>query len=233
MPSANLVDQSILSFQTALQGVMGGVIVFIPKLIVAVIALVVLWVVASVLGKAVEQIVRALKLDALLQSLGAEEPISKAGFKLDVGAFFGGLVRWFFIIIAFLVAVDILGLGQVSEFLSNVVLGYIPNVIVAAVMIVVAAILADVAQKVIRGSAQAAEMPSAAFAGALAKWAIWLFAILAAIYQLNIVRELINTILTAVVAMFAIAGGLAFGLGGKEHASRFLDKLEKEMKEKK
>ncbi len=230
--NGNLVNLSVLSFQAALETLARGVAIFVPRLIVAAIVFIVLWVVAVTLGKLVEQIIKALKIDQFLQSLGAEEPVERAGFKLDAGAFLGGLVRWFFIIVAFLVAVDILGLTQVSEFLSNVVLSYIPNVIVAAIMLVAAAILADVAQKVVRGSVQAVNVQGAGFAGAVAKWAIWIFAILAALYQLNIVRELINTILTAFVAMLAIAGGLAFGLGGKDAASEFISKLRREMKER-
>ena len=232
MSDGSIVDISVLSFQTALETLSGGLASFVPKLIVALLAFIVLWVVAVTLGKLVEQIVRSLKVDSLLQGLGAEEPVSRAGFKLNAGAFFGGLVRWFFVAVAFLVAVDILGLTEVGDFLSQVVLTYIPKVIIAALMIVAAAILADIAQKVVRGSAQAANVPSAAFVGAIAKWSIWVFAILAAFYQLNIVPELINTILTAFVAMFAIAGGLAFGLGGKDHASEFIAKLRRDLKER-
>lgn len=227
----DLVTISVDSFQTALRTLAEGAASFIPRFIVAVLAFIILWVVAVALGKLIDQVIRSLKLDSLLQGLGAEEPLSRAGFKLNVGGFFGGLVRWFFIIIAFLVAVDIMQLSAVSEFLNRVV-GYLPNVIVAALMIVAAALLGDLAQKTVRGTAQAANVPSAGFAGAVAKWAIWIFALLAAFYQLNIIPELINTILTAIVAMFAIAGGLAFGLGGKDAASDFLGKLRREMKDR-
>ena len=226
-----LVQISVDSFDTALRTLASGVASFVPRLIIAVLAFIILWVVAVALGKLIEQIVRSLKLDSLLQGLGAEEPLSRAGFKLNVGGFLGGLVRWFFIVIAFLVAVDIMQLTQVSQFLSEVVLVYLPNVVIASIIVIAAALLADVAQKVVRGSAQAAGFPSAALAGAIAKWAIWVFALLAAFYQLKILTELISTILTAFVAMFAIAGGLAFGLGGKDAASEFIGKLRKEMKD--
>jgi hypothetical protein len=182
------------------------------------------------IGKLVEQLIKSLKLDSFLEGLGAGEPLSRAGYKLNMGAFFGGLVRWFFIILALLVAVDILKLTAVSEFLSNVVLSYLPNVVVAAVVIVAAAVLADVAQKVARGSAQAAGMPSAHLIGAVAKWSIWIFAILTALYQLGVAGPLIQTLVTALVAMLALAGGLAFGLGGKDHASAFIERLKRDMK---
>ncbi len=226
----SFAEQSVMAFQTALTTLAGGLASFVPRLIVALFAFIVLWIVAVMLGKLVEQIMKALKIDSLLEGVGMEEPLSRAGYKLNTGAFFGGLVRWFFMVLALLVAVDILQLTAVSQFLGDVVLGYLPNVIVAAVIVVAAAVLADAAQKIVRGTAQAADMPGAHFIGAVAKWSIWTFAILAALYQLGIVGPLIQTIVTAFVAMLALAGGLAFGLGGKEHASQFIEKMKKDMR---
>jgi small-conductance mechanosensitive channel len=211
------------------QELWGGVIAFVPKLIIALIIFIVGWVIAVVLGRIVAQIVRSLKVDRALQSLGAEEPLSKAGFRLDSGAFVGGLVRWFFIIIFLVAAVDVLGLNQVNEFLYGVVLLYLPNVIVAALILVVAALLADATKKVVAGSAKAADLPSAEFLGGVAKWAIWIFAILAALSHLGIAGVFAQTLFTGVVAMLAIAGGLAFGLGGKDAAARYIERLRKDI----
>jgi len=218
------------ALRDASSALLTGIATFLPRFVVAIFAFVVLWIVAVMIGRLVEQIVRALKIDSLLESLGAEEPVSRAGYKLNTGAFLGGLVQWFFIIIGFLVATNVMQLTAVSDFLSSVVLSYLPNVVVAALIIIAAALLADVSQKVVRGSAQAAGMPSASLIGAVAKWAIWVFAILAALFQLGIAGALIQTVITAFVAMLAIAGGLAFGLGGKEHASEFISKLKRDLK---
>lgn len=201
----------------------------------ALFAFVVLWLVAVMLGRLVETVVRSLKVDSLLEGLGVEEPLSRAGWKLNSGAFLGGLVKWFFIVLALLVAVDILSLPGVSAFLSDVVLNFIPNVVVASVIIVIAAVLADVVQKLVRGGAQAINMPAAGVVGAVAKWAVWIFAILAALYQLSLniaepVIQIVQILFTAIFGMLALALGLAFGLGGKEHASQFIDKMKREMK---
>ncbi len=203
----------------------GGVMNFLPQFIVALVIIIFGWVIAVAIGRLVAQMVRALKVDMALESLGAKELVSRAGFKMDSGAFIGGLVRWFFIIVFLMAAVDVLGLQEVTAFLREIVLLYIPNVIVAAVILVAAALLADVAQRVARGSAQAAHLPSASFLGGITKWAIWVFAILAALYQLGVAGPLVQTLFTGFVAMVSIAGGLAFGLGGKDAAARFLDRL--------
>lgn len=211
------------------QQLWGGVITFIPKIIIALVIFIVGWVIAVALGRVVSQIMRAFKVDRALQALGAEETLSKAGFRLDSGAFIGGLVRWFFIIVFLVAAIDVVGLNQVNAFLRDVVLGYLPNVIVAALILVVAAFIADVMRKVVIGSAKAADVPSYNLLGGITKWSIWMFAILAALYQLGIAGVFAQTLFTGFVAMLAISGGLAFGLGGRDVAAKYLERLKKDI----
>jgi small-conductance mechanosensitive channel len=166
-----------------------------------------------------------MRVDALLESAGAKGLLHKAGFALNTGAFIGGLVKWFVIVVFLVTALDVLGLQAVNRFLTDVVLGYIPQVIVATLILVVAAVLADLAQKVLAGGARALDSKSSAFVGGIARWAIWIVAILAALNQLGIAGGMMQTLFTGLVAMLALAGGLAFGLGGKDAAARYLEKL--------
>lgn len=198
---------------------------FVPNIIVSVIIFVVGWVVGVVLGKWVMQLISALKVDKALASLGIDEIVSKAGYRLDSGAFVGALARWFIIIVFLVAALDVLGLSQVNIFLQQVVLGYLPNVIVAALILVVAGVLSEPVQKIVTGSVKAAGVRSAELAGGVARWAIWVFALLAALNQLGVAGPFLQTLFTGVVAMLALAAGLAFGLGGKESAARYLEKL--------
>ncbi|MEW5907579.1 MAG: hypothetical protein AB1643_00105 [Patescibacteria group bacterium] len=209
-----------------------GIIAFIPRLIIALLIFIVGWIIAVTLGKLIAQIIRSLKVDKALQALGTEEVLSRAGFKLDTGAFFGGLVKWFFLVVFLIAAIDVIGLTQVNIFLRDVVLRYLPNVIVAALILIVGAILADFVRKVITGSAKAADVPSSNLMGGIAKWAIWIFAILAAMYQLGIAGIFAQTLFTGLVAMLAIAGGIAFGLGGKDAATRYIERLRRDVENK-
>lgn len=220
------LDVLVGTFQELWRGI---IVYFLPQLIVAIIIFVIGWIIAIALGRVVEQIVRAIKVDMALKSLGVEEPLSRAGFRLDSGAFVGGLVKWFLILVFVLAAVDVLGLSEVTGFLRSVVLTYIPQVIVASLILLIAALLADVAHNVVEGAAKAAHMPSAGFLGGVAKWSIWIFALLAALYQLGIAGPFVQTLFTAFVAMIALAGGLAFGLGGKDLAARYLDRLREDI----
>ena len=206
-----------------------GVVPFVPNLVVAVVIFILGWIIGSVLGRLVSQVVKAIRVDTALQSAGAGDVLSRAGFRLDSGAFIGGLVRWFFIIAFLVAAFDVLGLSQVNVFLQQVVLGYLPNVIVAALILLVAAVIADAMQRVVVGAAKAAEMMHAHLLGGVTRWAIWIFAIIVVLAQLGIAQSFMQILFTGVVVMLALAGGLAFGLGGKEVAAQFLEKLRKDI----
>lgn len=202
---------------------------FIPNLIVAFLVFVIGWAIAAALGRLVAQVIRALHIDQLLEKLGLRGPVERAGLRLDTGHFLGQLVKWFLILVFLMAATNILGLGQVTVFLQEVIF-YIPNVIVAALILLVAAVFASFLQGLVRASVDAAGLMNAGFLGSLAKWSVLILAFLAALDQLGVARSFVTTLLQGLVAMLAIAGGLAFGLGGQGAARSFLDKLRDEMK---
>ncbi|MFZ2832163.1 MAG: hypothetical protein WAZ40_03335 [Minisyncoccia bacterium] len=214
-----------VQLSSAFTGIGVQVLQFLPQLLLAIIIFIAGWVVGSVLSEVVEKIVKMIKVDAILESAGAKGLLNKAGFNLNTGAFLGGLVKWFIIIVFLVAALDILKLGAVNQFLTNVVLGYIPQVIVATLILVVAAVLADLSQKVLSGGAKALDSKHAGMVGGVARWSIWVVAILAALNQLGIAGGMMQTLFTGLVAMLALAGGLAFGLGGKEAAANYIEKL--------
>jgi hypothetical protein len=214
----------------SLKGVWLGIASFIPTFLAALIIVIIGWVIGAILCKFVAQIIRLARVDSALRAAGVEGIVEKAGFKLNSGMFVGKLVEWFFIVAFLVAAFDVLGLSQVTAFLRDVVLGYLPQVIVAALIILVAAVVAEATQKVVVGMAKAANAKSANFAGKMVKWAIWIFAILAAIMQLGIAVSFINTLFTGVIIAVSLAVGLAFGLGGQDAAARYIEKIKEDIR---
>lgn len=210
------------------QGLFYGLVAFIPNLLAAIIIFIIGWLIGAGLARVVDQVISALKVDNALRAAGVERVIERAGWKMNAGAFLGTLVKWFFIIVFLVASLEVLGLTQVTAFLTTVVLGYLPQVIVAVLILLVAAVVAEAAQRVVRGAAAAAHMKAANFLGAIARWAIWVFAILAALDQLGI-SPFIQTLFTGLVVALALAFGLAFGLGGQQAAARYLEKMGREM----
>lgn len=206
-----------------------GVISFVPNLVVALVIFVFGWIVGALLGRVVAQVVRSLKVDHALSSTGLDEALNQAGFKLDTGAFLGGLVKWFVVVVFLVAALDVLGLSQVNIFLQQVVLLYLPQVIIAVLILLVAAVIAETMQNVVVGAARAAELRSANFIGGLTKWAIWIFAILAALDQLTIAPTIVQTLSTGIAVAVSLAVGLAFGLGGQDAAARYIERLRQDI----
>lgn len=205
-----------------------GLVLFIPNIVFAIIIFIIGWLVGAGLGRVVEQAVKAVRVDDALRAAGVEHVMHRAGWKLNSGAFLGFLVKWFFIIVFLLASLDLLGLTDVTTFLRAVVLTYLPHVIIAVLILMAAAVLANAAQRVIAGSAAAANIRSANLIGSIARWAIWVFAILAALDQLG-VTPFIQTLFTGVVVALALAFGLAFGLGGQQAAADYIKSVRNEI----
>ncbi len=217
-------------FNESLRDVWLGTAAFLPKFVVAIVILIIGWVFGGIIDKVIAQIMRALKVDNVLRGAKLDQLLSKAGFNLDSGRFVGGLVKWFVIVVFLVASLDVLQLTQVNTFLQQVVLLYLPKVIVAALILLVAAVIAEVLEKVVVGAARAAEIKSANLAGKVTHWSIWIFAILAALVQLGIASAFAQTLFTGVVVAVSLALGLAFGLGGQDAARDAIGRVREDIK---
>jgi small-conductance mechanosensitive channel len=217
-----LLQTSGLVLVQSLQSIWFGVMSYLPAIIFALIIFVIGWVLAHLVGKSVKHLIDLSGIDRTLEKTGIQETFKKAGVRYSTGRIVGGIIKWFLIIV-FLVAVfDILGLSELNAFLQSIVLYFLPNVLIAATIVLIASVVAKTAGRMVTASAKTAGLHSANFAGSLTKWAIWIFALLMALSQLGIAAQLVQTLFIAIVAMMALAGGLAFGLGGRDHASKVL-----------
>ena len=217
----------------SLQNFWNIVMSFIPSLIGALIILIIGLIIATGLRSLVERIVNAVKLDSLLAQLGVNTYIERAGMRMHSGRFFGALVYWFFVIVFVLAATDALGLLAISDFLNRV-LQYIPNILVAVIILLATFVLANFLRGFVKASVMSARLHASRFLSAISWWVIIIFGLATALDQLGIaalVVNFINYLAVGLIAMLAIAGGIAFGLGGKEFAAQTLDKLRKDTQE--
>jgi len=211
-------------FATSLQGLWYGFISTVPTILIAIIVFIIGWAVGATLCRAITHLIDALKIDRLFKGTGVEEALARAGWHLHIGRLLGELVKWF-VIIAFLRAsLELLGLQQVNAFLLEV-LRYLPQVFVAALVLVAGVILSDFVRKLITGSAAIANIRSSQMLGAVAYYAIWILAIVTALDKLGIFQYFGHIVFSGIILMVAVAFGLAFGLGGKEAAGRWISRL--------
>jgi len=223
-----VVDWYSATFE-ALQGLWQGFLIFIPKLVGAIIIFIIGWFIAIAVGKVISEILKRIKFNQIFERGVWKEALEKAEFKIDASGFIGAICKWILVIVFLLAAVEILGLVQFADFLIKV-LAYLPNVVVAALIFVVAVIIADILEKVVRAVVEGVKVGYGQVVGAIVRWSIWIFAILAILIQLKIAPSLLQALFIGFVALIAIAGGIAFGLGGKEAAAELLQDLKKKLK---
>ncbi len=224
-----LIDEWTIALQSAVAQLSQNILIFIPKIIFAIIIFAIGWILASIVYKVIEQLIKTLKVDKALNSAGVGDLVEKTGFRLNTGVLLGGLAKWFIIILTFTVSLELLGLQSVTAFLWYVVKYSLPQIIIAVLILLIAGILADFVKNIILNALKAASITSAKFIASFAKWSIWVLAILVALEQLGIARSFIQTLFAGFVIALSLAFGLAFGLGGKDEAARILKKIREEI----
>jgi len=213
-----------------LQNLWMGFLSFVPVLLGAIIVFVIGWFFAVLIGKIVTEILKKLKFNQIFEKGNWKAAMEKAEIKVDASGFIGAIVKWVLIIVVLQIAVGILGWTDFAVLLGKVI-DYLPNVIVAALIFVVAVVVADILQKVVVAAAEGANFTYTRFAGAIVRWAIWVFAILAILRQLVIAPGLVEILFSAIVYGVVAVFVIAFGLGGKDMATEMLRELKGKLKE--
>jgi Conserved TM helix len=222
MPVITNWGEAILS---ALANALDLVLTFIPRLLGFLIILLVGWLVATAVSKALTFLLRKIGFDRLGERIGLTRLEQRMGVKMDSAGILGKIVYWFLLLVFLVPAADALGLPAVSTILNQLI-AYIPNVFVAILVLFLGALAATVVADIVRGATASAKVGNPNLFANLARYAIIGFAALIALEQLQIAPALLNILFTAIVGSTAIALGLAFGLGGQDTARKWLSRGE-------
>lgn len=215
-----------------LQMIGKGAAQILPQIFLAGLLVILGAVVGTGLARLIEKGVMFLKIDKVLESAGVTKLVARSGYTLNAGMLLGGLVQWFIVVIFLVAAFDVLGLTQVNIFLREVALSYLPRVIVAVLILIAAALVAEALHNMVVGTSRAAQIRSHYLLGTTARFAIWAFAILAALNELHVATAFIQTLFTGIVVALSLALGLSFGLGGRDAAARYIERLSSELEDK-
>lgn len=199
-------------------------ITFLPNVIIAVIIFALGWLAGTILGRAVEHIVTVLRIDSALRKAGIDKVSDRAGVRVSIAGFFGGIIKWLVIVAFTIASTEILGLTQVTQLLRDILM-YIPQVMIAAIVLVMAALIGDFVARLVEHSTKAAGMKGH-FAAQVAKWAIIIVGgVFPALTQLRIAQGLVEVLFAGIVFALSLALGLSFGLGGRDAAARTIEKM--------
>jgi hypothetical protein len=206
-----------------------NIILSLPNLIWSLLILLVGVIVGNKLKDYMVDLLKKLRLNQMLKSLGWEDFFDKYNTQINVSKFFGDLVCIFFILLFLTISFDVLEFKQFN-FLIQGAINYFPNIFIAIVIFIFTVFLADFSKKIMVVSLEKEKIAYSSVLGDIISSVAWVFAILAILYQLKIVPELILTIFIGFVAFIVLFFGLSFGLGGKDMAAKILEDLEKKIK---
>ncbi len=217
----NILNAVISSFQSAL----ALLFEFVPRLLGFLVILLIGWIVASAIARAVTFLLRKVGFDRIGDRIGLSSLLSQSGIKTDAADILGKIVYWFLFLIFLVPAVNALGLTTVSDLLGRVI-GYLPNVFVAILVLFLGTLAATVVADIVRGASASTRVGNPNLFANIARYAIIAFVAIVALEQLGIATSLLNILFTAIVGAAALAAGLAFGLGGQDTARKYLDRTE-------
>lgn len=203
---------------------------FVANLILAIVVFVIGYLISAGIGRIITEILKSVKFNKLFEKEGWDRAFKKAGINVHPAEFIGAIFKWVFVIVSLLLAVDILHLAQFGMILTQV-LNYLPNVVTAALIFVVAVIISDIIEKVIRVTVERMKVGYGYIASSIVRWAIWVFAIFLILDQLlpqNVLIEtLYKSIVYGIVGSVALGVAIAIGLGGKETAAQVISDMKR------
>jgi hypothetical protein len=208
----------VASFRDAFSMILGA----IPRILGFIVIVAIGWFVSTLLARAVTGLLRAIRFDELMQRSGLADFMNKMATGTDSAGIIAGLVKWIVRVVVLLVAFDVLGLPAVSDVMRQLLL-WLPNLVVAIFVLFIGGIAARALGNIVRGATAEGGFANPETLANVTRTTVWAFAIVVAINQLGIATNLINTLFTGLVAALAIAFGLAFGMGGRDLASRTLE----------
>ena len=202
------------------------IMAYLPVLLGALVILIVGWLVAKAIKRIVDWLLKLIRFDALADKAGISEILKKGNLEISTAEVISNLVYWLIIIMVLVMAVDALGLPKASDVLASL-FAYVPKVIAALLVLIVAMFLASFVSGIVRTAAGNANLPKPEMFAGVSRWAIIIFAATIALEQLGIASLLVTATFNIILGGVCLALAIAFGLGGKDTAAKYLEELKK------
>jgi len=205
--------------------------IFIPKLIGLLLILIIGWLVAKFIEAFIVRSLKLIRLDTLAEKSGTSNFLAKGGIKYTLSELIGVLVYWLVVLMVFITALNAMQWTVAAEVL-NVIVGYIPNIIISVFILVLGMFVSTLLSTVIRTAASNAGITQARLLGQITQVVVIVFASVMALQQLKIETGIILNVINIVLAATGLALGLAFGLGCKDVAGRMVEDVISKLKKK-
>ncbi len=197
---------------------------FVPQLFAALLLLFVGWILARLARTGVRRLLTSLKFDKVTEKSGLEAFLQHADLELSLSSIIGNLVYWLIILVMIVTVANSLGLHMVADLFNKVVF-YIPNVIIAILVLVFGTILARFINRLVFAWLNNLEFDGALAVSTFSEYAMMVFVFFIAMEQLQIANELLTAAFIIAFGAVGLAFAIAFGLGARDWAGRIVEKL--------
>ena len=194
---------------------------YIPSFIGGLIILIIGLVLAGLVHRIIISALNVIQLEKFLSRYGV---VKLEGRDIEWSEIIAQIVRWTIIIVFLVPALQAWRLNAVNTVLNRVIL-YIPNVLVAVILAMVGLVFARLGYKLAFSTSRSLGKNLANTVALIAQWSIVIFVGFLVLHQLGVAQELLRILFAGLVAMIALAGGLAFGLGGQSTAKQILEEI--------
>ncbi len=206
------------------------ILAYLPVLLGALVILIVGWIVAKAIKRIVDWLLKLIRFDVLADKAGISEVLRKGDLKISAGEVISSLDYWLIVIMVLVMTVDALGLPKASDVLTSL-FAYVPKVIAALLVLVVAMFLASFVSGIVRTAAGNANLPKPEIFVGISRWAIIIFAVTISLVELGVAPLLVTATFDIILSGVCLALAIAFGLGGKDAAAKYLEELKKRLGE--
>ena len=205
---------------------------YLPVLLGALVILIAGWIVAKAIKRMLDWLLKTIRFDTLADKAGISAILRKGDLKISAREVVSSLVYWLIMIMVLVMTVDALGLPKASDVLASL-FAYVPNVIAALLVLVVAMFLASFVSGIVHTAAGNANLPRPEIFAGVSRWAIIVFAVTISLGELGIATLLVTTTFNIILGGVCLALAIAFGLGGKDAAAKYLEELKQKRSQKK
>lgn len=211
--------------------VLGQIGQFVVNVLLVVIILIIGWVISKLIKTLVTKGLRTIKVDDLSARIELDSLLEKGGIGLSLSELVGVICYWLALLVSFMVAINAVGLTIAAELLKQVV-SYIPNVIAAMFILILGMFMATILKNIVQTAANNAGLSQSKILSSIVETIVIVFAVFVALEQLQIGIRITELTLGIVLGCIGLGLALAFGLGCKDIAGRFVNEIIENMKKK-
>lgn len=225
------MKEQVQVFLVSSQEFLNEIAVTLPKIIGAILILLIGWIIAKLLKKAIVKLLKIIRLNTLSEKVGIEKFLKEGGLKKTAADLIGSLFYWIIMLTVILAVFNSLQLNSAKELFNSIIL-FIPNIIVSLIILLFGLYAAKFISTVLSSSLKNMKDKAAGLIEKIAYYSIVIFTVFLVLGQLKIAQSIITNAFILAFGGICLAFGLAFGLGGKESAAEVLKNIKSQEKEK-